>query len=130
TVYAVGAEGTVLAVVFDVPADSAPLLSGDRVWDTPPDGRFRMESRLVEFRYVSDVSGVVQWSILSSVPDDPLVVTIRDARGNILATNMGKVVLDRSTRAAVEAMREFRVSVERSYPDRQAIVTLVSEVVQ
>lgn len=130
TVYAAGAEGTVLAVVFDVPPDSAPLLSGDRWWDLPSDGRFRMESRLVEFRHVPDVSGVVEWSIHSSVPDDPLVVTIRDAHGTILATNMGKVVLDRSTRAAVEAAHEFRVSVERPYPDRQAIVTLVSEVVQ
>ena len=130
TVYAAGAEGTVLAVVFDVPPDSAPLLSGDRLWGVPSDGRFRMESRLVEFRYVPDVSGVVEWSIYSSAPDDPLVVTIFDAGGNVLATNMGKVVLDRSTRVAVEAAGEFRVSVERSYPDRQAIVTLVSEVVQ
>ncbi len=130
TVYAAGVEGTVLAVVFDVPPDSAPLLYGDRLWAVPSDGRFRMESRLVEFRYVPEAGGVVEWSVYSSVPDDPLVVTISNAGGDVLATNMGKVVLDRSTRTAVEAAAEVRVSVERPYPDRQAIVTLVSEVLQ
>lgn len=129
-VFAAGAGGTILAVVFDVAPDSAPLLTGDRLWDLPADGRFRMESRFIEFSRVADVSGVVEWSIYSSVTDDALVMTILDARGNVLATNMGKVVLQRSTRAVMEAGEEFRVRVERSYPDRQAIVTLISEIVQ
>ncbi|MEE8441608.1 MAG: hypothetical protein V3S41_07800 [Spirochaetia bacterium] len=129
-VFAAGAEGTVLALVFDVPPDSAPFLSGDRLWDVPSDGRFRMESRFVEFRYLSEVSVVVEWSVLSSVLNDPLVLTILDAGGAVLATNMGKVVLDRAARAAVEAAGEIRIRVERPYRDRQAIVVLASEVVQ
>ncbi len=130
TVFAAGAEGTVLALVFDVPLDSAPFLSGDRLWDLPSNGRFRMKSRFVEFRYLSEAGVVVEWSVHSSVPDDPLVLTILDAGGTVLATNMGKVVLDRSARAAVEAAGEIRIRVERSYPDRQAVLALVSEVVQ
>ena len=129
-VFVAGAAGEVLALVFDVPSDSTPLLSDGRLWDVPEEGQFRMATRFVEFRFMSEYSGVVEWVVRSSRPDDELVVTILDDRGNVLATNMGKVVLERSTRASVVAGREFHLRVERSYPDSQVIVTLLSQVIQ
>ena len=129
-VFASGADGSVLGLVFDVALDSVPVFSGDRVWDLPDDGRFRMESRVVELVYVAGDARTVEWVFSSTVADDELIVTILDAAGNALSTNMGKVVLAQTARATLQEPGEYRVRLERLYPNAEAVLTLSSEVVE
>jgi len=128
--YAVGSDGEIVALALDVPADTTPLLGSDRIWDIPAGGAFRMDSRFVEFRFVPETDGVMEWSVASSDPSDELIVTLRDAAGTVVATNMGKVMLEKNVRAAVTAGDEWRIRVERTYPDRSAVVTLSSRFIR
>jgi hypothetical protein len=128
--FAAGADGAVVALAFDVERELGPLLSPGRLWDPPADGRFRMESRLVDIRYVAHDAGVVEWVLASSAQDDRLIVTVLDMSGNTLTTEMGRVVLAQTARAALPAAGEYRVRLERTYSDREAVITMSSEVVQ
>jgi outer membrane protein assembly factor BamB len=116
--------------VYAVGRTGALLLDSGRTWPLPEQGRFRMKDRLVELVYVSQAGAVVQWTVTSSVPDDPVLFTISASDGSRVASNMGKVELERSARAAVVAGGRYVIRIERPYPDRTVTIFVESEVLE
>ena len=130
TAYVGTAEGQIAAIRFDGEGDEAPLLGAERWWTMPPGGAFRMAARTVELRFEAERTEVREWAVSSSDPGDQLIVTVADASGSVVATNMGKVELAPTVRVALRAGQSYRLRVERPHVNDQAVITLRSRTIQ
>ena len=128
--YAGGANGEVIGVALDAETSAVPLLDSSRWWALPLDGRFRMADRSVTFVVNPDQSQVVEWIVRTPEADDHVILTVTNAEGDVIATNMGKVALESSVRAPLRAGRRYQFRIERSLVDDQTVITARSRVIE
>jgi outer membrane protein assembly factor BamB len=118
------AKGEVLAVVFDREPATVPVFGSERSWSIPAGGAFSMAGRRAVFIVEPETSEVREWTVSSTDPDDEIVLTVTDEGGTVIATNMGKVALGESVRAAVSAGERYRLRVERTHIDPDTVLSL------
>lgn len=118
------ADGTARRIDVDGEIEQAPLFSSEGSWVLPEHGTFRLEDERVALSMRSDRDAVFEISV-SAAPAEDLVLRVVSDAGATVATNMGKVELERSVRAALDAGASYELVIER--PDAAGEVVLSVE---
>lgn len=123
------ADETVIRLDLDGDGTSLPLLDSERVWQLPPGGAFRLADRQVRLRLSSSTGGVYDIAI-DAVPEQDVLLTVVDTTGESVATNMGKVDLEPTVRAALEPGKEYQLQIVRPSAAEVAELTVTTQVVE
>lgn len=116
-------DGTVRRVDVDGEVERAPLFSSEGSWVLPENGRFRLADERVALTMRSNRAAVFEITV-SAAPSEDLVLRVVSDDGATVATNMGKVELARSVRAALDGGASYELVVERPEPVGEIMVSV------
>jgi len=122
-------DGSVRAVGFDGEYREAPLFTAEGSWVLPETGTFRLEDERVSLNMRSDRDAVFEISVSSAPREDLMLRVVTDDR-NEVATNMGKVTLGRTVRAALDAGVSYELIVSRPRPQGEITVSVETRQLQ
>lgn len=123
------ANDSVARIELDGDGTQLPLLDADLPWQLPPDGAFRLADRQVSLRLRSPNGGVYDVSV-DSVPGEDLLLTVVHDSGESVATNMGKVNLEPTVRAALEPGVEYELQIVRPTAEGVVEIRVSTEVIE
>lgn len=116
-------NGEIMQIGVDGTDAELPLLGAGRDWQLPQGGVFRLRDREVALLLQSSGGGVFDITV-TSVPAQDLLLSVVREDGRQVATNMGKVELDQTVRAALEPGARYRLEIVRSVQGQEIEVTV------
>ncbi|MFW5744313.1 MAG: PQQ-binding-like beta-propeller repeat protein [Spirochaetota bacterium] len=117
------ADGTVRRVSVDGDVEQSPLFSSEGSWVLPESGTFRLQDERVALTMRSDEDAVFEITV-SAAPAEDLVLRVVSSSGATVATNMGKVELGRSVRAALDGGASYELVIERPDPAGEIMISV------
>ncbi len=117
------ADGSVREVGFDGDQRESPLLTSEGSWVLPETGTFRLADERVSLTMRSGRDAVFEITV-TSAPSEDLVLRVVSAGGAEVATNMGKVTLGRTVRAALDAGISYELIISRPNPRGEITVSV------
>jgi len=122
-------DGSIRQVGFDAEYREAPLLTAEGSWVLPETGTFRLEDERVSLAMRSGRDAVFEITV-TSAPSEDLVLRVVSADGTEVATNMGKVALSRTVRAALDAGLSYELRISRPSPRGEITVSVQTRQLQ
>jgi outer membrane protein assembly factor BamB len=120
-------DGSVRPISVNAESRQVPLFTSEGSWVLPESGTFRLRDERVSLRMRSERDAVFEITV-SAAPSEELVLRVVDDDGTTVATNMGKVTLERSIRAPLDAGVSYELVVSR--PDATGEITISIETIQ
>ncbi|MFW5849098.1 MAG: PQQ-binding-like beta-propeller repeat protein [Spirochaetota bacterium] len=110
---------------LDVNGDrrEVPLFTAEGSWVLSEAGTFRLRDERVSLRMRSERDAVFEISV-SSAPAENLVLEVVADDGQTVATNMGKVDLERTVRAPLDAGVSYQMVITRSDPRGEITISI------
>ncbi|MFW6313008.1 MAG: PQQ-binding-like beta-propeller repeat protein, partial [Spirochaetota bacterium] len=122
-------DGSVREIGFDGEHRETPLLTAEGSWVLPETGTFRLEDERVSLTMRSGRDAVFEITV-TSAPSEDLVLRVVSAEGAEVATNMGKVTLSRTVRAALDAGVTYELVISRPNPRGEITVSVQTRQLQ
>ena len=119
-------SGMIGRVLVDGPTQQPELLAGDESHVLPPSGTFRLQQDDVRLSLGTQRDAVFDIRVSAS-PAEDLVIQVVAADGTVVATNMGKVALAGTLRAALAAGISYELVITRPDPRGETIITIQTD---